>query len=42
VARNSAIEPFRRARDALFVGACAVVFLVIAACAIYVVVRMAI
>ena len=42
MARNSEIDAVRRARDALFVVACAAAFLAIAACAIYAVVRMAI
>jgi len=42
VARNSEIGGLRRARDVLFVAACAGAFLLIAACAIYVIVRMAV
>lgn len=40
MARNDESGVMRRTRDALFVGACLVAFLVIAACVIYVVVRM--
>jgi hypothetical protein len=42
LARNSDIESGGRVRGLLFVGACVAVFLVIAACAIYAVVRFAI
>ncbi|HXQ46064.1 MAG TPA: hypothetical protein VN806_05570 [Caulobacteraceae bacterium] len=42
MARNSEINAAGRAREMLFVGACAAVFVVIAACAIYAVVTLAI
>jgi hypothetical protein len=42
MARNSQINAASRAREMLFVGACAAIFVVIAACAIYAVVRLAI
>jgi|HubBroStandDraft_4_1064222.scaffolds.fasta_scaffold45112_3 hypothetical protein len=42
MARNSDVNALSRARERLFVGACVAIFLVIAACAIYAVVRLAI
>jgi len=42
MARNSEINAGGRAREMLFVGACAAIFVVIAACAIYALVRMAV
>ncbi|HXQ10382.1 MAG TPA: hypothetical protein VN805_05210 [Caulobacteraceae bacterium] len=42
MARNSDVNALNRTRERLFVGVCVAIFLVIAACAIYAVVRLAV
>ena len=42
MARNSDVDALSRVRQRLFVWACVAIFMVIAACAIYAVVRLAV